>query len=129
MASRFHLFSTALVMAFMASAISAQVTLKRGAVVYAGSAANTTAPATIDEKKVQEATEEWKKIEADGIDLDSARGKQLVQKMNAKVREAVKAIATDESRDLVVRKDDIIDDKGHEVVDLTDKVVKKLEDK
>ena len=128
MAARFHLLSTALGVALLACSLSAQVTLKRGAVVYTGSAANTTAPATIDEKKVKEATSEWRTIQAEGIDLDSARGKQLLQQMNGKVREAVKAVAGEESRDLVVRSKDIADDQGREVVDLTDKVVEKLEE-
>ena len=128
MTTRFHLFSTVLGFALLAGVLTAQVTLKRGAVVYHGSAANTTAPATIDEKKVREATVEWQTIESEGIDLKSARGKQLVQKMNQRVREAVKSVATDESRDLVVRKNDIADDQGREVVDLTDEVVSKLEE-
>lgn len=123
---RFHLFSTVLVMFFMACALTAQVTLKRGAVVYFGSAANTTAPATVDEAKVKEATKEWQKIQSEGIDVDSAQGKQLVQQMNAKVREAVKSVASDESRDLVVREKDISDKQGRDVIDLTDKVVAKL---
>ncbi|MCA8952102.1 MAG: hypothetical protein KDE27_21510 [Planctomycetes bacterium] len=115
-------------MALMAGMLSAQVTLKRGAVVYFGSAANTTAPATIDLDKVKSATEQWQKIEADGIDPDSARGKQLIQEMNKVIREAVKSIARDESRDLVVREKDITDDQGREVVDLTKKVVEKIEE-
>ncbi|MCA8964980.1 MAG: hypothetical protein H6838_10910 [Planctomycetes bacterium] len=108
-------------------AATAQVKLKRGAVVYTGSATNTSAPATIDETKVREATEEWKKMQSEGIDPDSAQGKQLLGKMKTRIREAVKSVATDESRDLVVRKDDISDDKGKEVVDLTDKVIDKLD--
>jgi hypothetical protein len=42
--------------------------LKRGAVVYHGSASNTTAPATIEETTVRDATPEWRKIQAEGID-------------------------------------------------------------
>lgn len=104
----------------------AQVTLKRGAVVYCGSGSNTTAPAVIDEARVKEATREWQKIQSEGIDHSSAQGKQLLQQMSAKVREAVKAVASDESRDLVVRKDDISDKQGKDVTDLTDKVISKL---
>lgn len=64
--------------AWLAGSAVAQVTLKRGAVVYQGSASNTSAPASIDETKVRDATKEWKKIQADGIDVDSAQGKQLI---------------------------------------------------
>lgn len=110
----------------LAMPAAAQVTLKRGAVVYCGSQSNTTAPAVVDETKVKEATKEWQKIQSEGIDHESAQGKQLLQQMNNKVREAIKAIATDESRDLVVRKDDITDKRGKDVTDLTDKVVAKL---
>jgi Skp family chaperone for outer membrane proteins len=127
-ATRFHLFSTVLGIILLAAGATAQVTLKRGAVVYHGSAANTTAPATIDEKKVREATVEWQTIESEGINPDSARGKQLFQKMTQRIREAVKAVASDENRDLVVRSKDIADDQGHTVVDLTDKVIEKIEE-
>ncbi|MCR9245963.1 MAG: hypothetical protein NXI31_13095 [bacterium] len=119
---------TVVVMALLAGSVTAQVTLKRGAVVYFGSASNTSAPATIDLKKVKAATAEWKKIKADGIDVDSARGKQLIQKMNKRIREAVKEIASDENRDLVVRKKDITDKQGRDVVDLTKEVVEKIEE-
>lgn len=110
----------------LAMPVTAQVTLKRSAVVFCGSQVNTTAPAVVDEAKCREATREWQKIQSEGIDHDSAQGKQLLQAMNNKVREAVKAVAADESRDLVVRKDDITDKKGKDVQDLTDKVVAKL---
>lgn len=119
------LFVIAMVAVSAAPAL-AQVTLKRAAVVYFGNSSNTTAPATVDEVKVRDATKEWQRIQAEGIDPDSAQGKQLLQQLNQKVREAVKAVAADESRDLVVRKDDITDRKGRDVADLTDKVVAKL---
>lgn len=127
MTTRLHIFSTAMSVVLMAGALCAQVTLKRGAVVYHGSAANTTAPATIDEKKVRAVTVEWQEIESEGIDLQTARGKQLVQKMNKRIREAVKAVAGEESRDLVVRAQDIADSQGHDVVDLTEQVASRIE--
>ncbi len=107
---------------------AAQVKLKRGAVVYSGSATNTSAPATIDEAKVRESTQEWKQMQSEGIDPDSAQGKQILGKMNARIRSAVKDVAADESRDLVVRKDDISDTQGKDVADLTDKVIDKLDE-
>lgn len=104
----------------------AQVGVKKGAVIYHGSASNTSAPATIDEGKVRDATAEWKKIQSEGIDLSSAHGKQLLAQMNNRIREAVKSVAESEGRDMVSRKDDITDKQGREVADLTDKVVGKL---
>jgi len=106
--------------------VMAQVTVKSGAVVYHGSASNTSAPATIDEAKVREATPEWKKIQAEGIDPDSAQGKQLMVRMNTRIQDAVQSVAAAENRDMVTRKDDISDRQGREVVDLTDKVAKKV---
>ena len=119
-----HLFFTA----FLAAAASAQVTLEKKAVVYVGSAANTSAPATVDEEKVRESTPEWKQIQDEGIDPSSARGKQLITKMNKRIRTAVKSVADSEGRDMVTRKRDMKDDRGREVVDLTDQVVRKIEE-
>lgn len=112
--------------ALVLSSASAQVTVKKGAMVYHGSASNTTAPATIDETKVKEASPEWKRIQAEGIDTNSAHGKQLIVQMNNRIREAVRSVAEAESRDMVARKDDITDKQGRDVMDLTDKVVSKV---
>jgi hypothetical protein len=109
-----------------AGPVLAQVTVKKGGVVYHGSASNTSAPATIDETKVRDATAEWKKIQAEDIDTDTAHGKQLLVQMNNRIRNAVKAVAEAEGRDMVARKDDITDKRGRDVLDLTDKVVTKV---
>jgi hypothetical protein len=120
------LSSLVLVALIAAVALPAQVTVKKGSVVYHGSASNTTAPATVQECKVKEATAEWKKIQNEGIATDSAQGKQLLVQMNNRIREAVKAVAEANSRDMVTRKDDISDKQGRDVLDLTEKVVEKL---
>jgi Skp family chaperone for outer membrane proteins len=103
-----------------------QVTLKRGAVVYHGSASNTTAPATIEETTVRDATPEWRKIQAEGIDPESAHGRQLLSQMHTRIRAAVRAVAVAEGRDLVVNRVDLLDARGREVVDLTRQVVAQL---
>ncbi|MBL8750849.1 MAG: hypothetical protein JNK78_16935 [Planctomycetes bacterium] len=110
----------------LAGSLAAQVTVKKGAVLYVGSASNTSAPATINETKVKEATKEWQKIQSEGIDPDSAHGKQLITQMNNSIRDAVKAVASSEGRDLVTRSGDITDRQGRDVVDLTSKVIDKL---
>ncbi len=115
-----------IVLVVLLGSLAAQVGVKRGAIIYHGSASNTTAPASIDEQKVRDATPEWKRMQAEGVDPDSAQGKQLVVQMNNRIREAVKSVATTESRDMVARKDDISDKQGRDVVDLTDKVVSKV---
>ena len=122
-----HCLSLVLLVALLPlQSLLAQVTIKSGAVVYHGSASNTSAPATIDEAKVREATPEWKKMQAEAIDPDSAQGKQLMVRMNTRSQDAVRSVAAAENRDLVTRKDDISDRQGREVSDLTDKVAKKV---
>jgi Skp family chaperone for outer membrane proteins len=122
-----HCLSLVLLVALLPlQSLLAQVTVKSGAVVYHGSASNTSAPATIDEAKVREATPEWKKMQAEAIDPDSAQGKQLMVRMNTRIQDAVRSVAAAENRDLVTRKDDISDRQGREVTDLTDKVAKKV---
>ena len=79
------------------------------------------------ERKVRAATPEWQKIEDEGIDTQSARGKQLITKMNTRIRKAIKAVADSESCDMVTRKKDLKDDRGRSVVDLTDKVIDEIE--
>jgi hypothetical protein len=114
--------------ALLSATVSAQVTLKKGAVVYHGSAANTTAPATVVEEKVRAATPEWQMIEDEGIDPQSARGKQLITRMNTRINKAVKSVADAESCDMVTRKKDLKDDRGRTVNDLTDLVVAKIKE-
>lgn len=123
-----RLLLACLVSLLLVCSAAGQVTLEKGAVVYQGSAANTSAPATIKEDEVRDATPEWQKIEDEGIDPDSARGRQLIAKMNKRIRSAVKSVAGAESRDMVTREKDLKDAKGREVVDLTDEVVAKLKE-
>ena len=88
-AMRTNLIVSLFLSVFLSAAACAQVTLQKGAVVYTGSPANTTAPATIAETKVRAATPEWQKIEDEGIDPQSARGKQLITRMNSRISKAV----------------------------------------
>lgn len=104
----------------------AQVELKQDAVVYYGSASNTSAPATIDESKVREATPEWQTIQAEGVRRGSARYILLVAEMDKRIRSAVLRAALDGNRDCVVRKGDIANKFGKSVVDLTAAVLDAL---
>jgi hypothetical protein len=119
-------FSVVFLLQALAVGASAQVDLKDAAVVYFGSSANTTAPATLDEARVREATTEWQTIKAEGVRPGSARYILLAAEMDKRIREAVKSAAGEAGRDLVVRSNDIDDARGREVLDLTDKVVGKL---
>lgn len=117
---------TMLFSAVLAASAVGQVSLKKKAVVYIGSAANTSAPATVVAKKVRAATPEWRKIVGSGIDPNSARGKQLITKMNERIRNAVQSVAGAENRDMVTRKKDMRDARGRDVVDITDLVIDEL---
>jgi hypothetical protein len=119
-------FSVVFLLQALAVGASAQVDLKDAAVVYFGSSANTTAPATLDEARVREATIEWQTIKAEGVRPGSARYILLAAEMDKRIRDAVKSAAGEAGRDLVVRSNDIDDARGREVLDLTDKVVGKL---
>jgi hypothetical protein len=101
----------------------AQVDLKQDAVVYHGSASNTSAPATIDEAKVREATPEWQTIQADGVRRGSARYILLVAEMDKRVRSAVQQAAASAGKDLVVRSGDVSNAHGKPVTDLTKDVI------
>ena len=109
-----------------AFATVAQVDLNSDAVVYFGAAANTSAPASINETKVKEATTEWQTIQAEGVRPGSARYRLLTAEMDKRIREAVKNAATAASKDMVVRSGDVANANGKDVVDLTDKVIAKL---
>jgi hypothetical protein len=108
------------------AAAAAQVELKPDAVTYFGSASNTSAPATIDEAKVREATPEWQTIQADGVRRGSARYILLVAEMDKRIRDAAQKAAADASKDLVVRSGDISNARGKTAADLTTQVIAKL---
>ncbi len=112
---------------FLCAAIGkAQVDLKADAVVYFGSACNTSAPATIDEQKVREATPEWQTILADGVRRGTARYILLTAEMDKRIREAAQKAAASLSKDLVVRAGDILNANGKAPTDLTTTVIANL---
>ena len=112
----------------VANPIQAQgVVVKKGARVMHGSASNTSHPATIDLKKVEKETPEYKTIKSDGVRKGSARYEILVAKMNKRIKKACKAAAEAEGSDCVVRKGDIKDRRGLSVTDITEDVIDELE--
>ena len=88
--------ASAIAIALLLSATQslAQVDLKTDAVVYFGSASNTSAPATIDQAKVRKATPEWQKIQAEGVRRGSARYILLMGEMDKRIRKAARAAAS-----------------------------------
>lgn len=115
-----------LALALGATCALAQVEVKSDAVVYFGSASNTSAPAVIDEQKVREATTEWQTIQAEGVRRGSARYMLLVGEMDRRIRAAARTAASNASKDLVVRSGDITNDNGRTAVDLTSDVIANL---
>ena len=109
-------------------ALRAQISLTKEHVVYLGCAAVTTSPATLDEAEVRRATPEWRIIEQQQVDLTSARGRQLVSRMNRRIREAVRVAAVECGCDLVTRAQDVADHRGRDVADLTTQVASLLSD-
>lgn len=111
----------------IAAVLPGQVDLKHEAVVYFGSGSHTTAPATIDEDKVREATPEWQTIQSEGVRKGTARYTLLMGELDKRIRCAVRAAVSGSGKDLVVRSGDIQDSKGKTVADLTDAVISKLD--
>ena len=124
----FAIWSLMAALAFALPAAAQQgVDLKRGAVVYFGSAHKTTAPATIDFDQVRAETPEWQKIQSDGIRKGSGRYRLLITKMDKRIRVAARETIGDTSNDLVVREGDISNARGKDVEDLTDEVIERLD--
>ena len=122
------LLQTLLAVLLLTSCALAQgIKTKRGAVVLYGSVASCSQPATINYKKVQRATPEWKEIKSDGVRKGTARYDLLISAMNTRIKSAVQSAAQSESRDCVVRKGDIKDKGGLDVADLTDAVITEVE--
>ena len=114
-------------LALAASAAAQGVRLKRSSVVLCGSDSNCSKPATIDFKKVQKQTEQWRQIRSEGVREGTARYQILMNKMVQNIRAACRAAAPDAGVDLVVRKGDIMDKRGLTVVDLTEEVIDNLD--
>jgi hypothetical protein len=128
MTSLFRITGSFVLVLAMAVAGRAQgVELKRGAMVLVGSAANCTQPAEIDYKKVRDKTPEWKTIRAEGVPADSARYDLLVSEMNKRIKAASRKVAEDAGNDCVLCKGDVVDARGQQVADVTDKVIEQLE--
>lgn len=119
----------ALACLLIAGVMQAQVETKKGAVVLYGSDSNCSQPATIDFQRVRNATPEWKTIKTDGVKKGSARHDLLIADMNARIKTAVAEAARAASRDCVVRNGDIKDANGLPVSDLTNEVIKVIDDK
>ena len=112
---------------FVVSAFAQGVQLRSGAEPIVGSASHCSRPGTIDFQKVMRATPEYKQVNTESIDRDSARYKLLRAEMHERIKRACEAAARAESVDCVARKDDVADPKGLKPVDLTQKVIEALE--
>ena len=121
------LLCAALICSFAASALAQGIELKATGKTYYGTASTCSQPATINYDRVRDATPEWQTIRSEGVRRGTARYPLLVSEMNARIERASRKAAEDAGRDCVVGHDDIKNDNGLQVSDLTDDVVAKLE--
>ena len=99
------------------------VVLRSGAVLYHGSAHFSSRPATFDMDKVSAAMSEWQEIQSKRLRPGSARYSQLRSKMHRNLVAACKKAAMKRGYDLIVRSDDIKDEGGFVIKDLTADVI------
>lgn len=102
------------------------IALQKTALVYLGSGAFCTRPATIDAAAVTAATAEWQEIQRDKVREGSARHSLLRTAMHERILGACRKAAQEHGCDLVVRAGDIADARGLAVADLTSAVVRSL---
>ena len=111
----------------ISTGVSSQgIKVKRNAVVFSGSTANCSKPATINLRQVEKKTPEYRTIRSEGVRRGSARHDLLMEEMLERIKTAVADAADDEGCDCVVRKGDIKDKNGLTVEDLTQAVIDAL---
>ena len=115
------------VLATAASTFAQGIEVKRRAMVLFGSTRSCSRPATIDYKRAQKATPEYRTIRSEGVRKGTARYDLLAAEMTRRINAAVARVAEADNCDCVVRKGDIKDRKGLKVQDLTSDVVDELE--
>ncbi len=104
------------------------IRVKARSVIF-GNARHCRAPATIDFKKVLDATPEMQQIQEDGIPKGSARYIILVSKAVKRIRKVVAKVAVSQKRDCVVKEGSIRENPHNlEIEDLTDEVIDSIED-
>jgi hypothetical protein len=102
------------------------ITVRRGAVVLFGSPASCSQPGSIQLRKLQRRTPEWKTIRVEGVREGTARHDLLTTRMNERITRAARLAASDRGCDCVLRKSDILDARGKTIRDLTDDVIAQL---
>ena len=113
-----------------ASSVEGQggIRVKARSVIF-GNARHCRAPATIDFKKVLDATPEMQEIQEEGIQKGSARYIILIAKAVKRIRKVVAKVAVSQKRDCVVKEGSIRENPHDlEISDLTDEVIESIED-
>lgn len=110
-----------------APAMAQGIVCEAGAVVFHGSSSNASHPATIDMKKVEKETPEYKTIKSEGVKKGSARYEILLSKMHERIKNAARLAAEARGCDCVVRSDDVKDARGLALIDLSKEVIDLLE--
>ena len=96
--------------------------------VYFGKASGCKTPAVVDADKVYRTIPEYKKILEQKLTPKDAEYTLLMVKVTRRFRAAVAAAATEAGRDLVANVGSVTWE-GHEIPDLSEATIKKLEDK
>jgi CO dehydrogenase/acetyl-CoA synthase epsilon subunit len=96
--------------------------------VYFGKASTCKAPAVVDADKVYRSIPEYKKIIDQKLSAKDAEYTILMVKVARKFRAAIAAAATEAGRDLVANVGSVTWE-GHEIPELTEATIKKLDDK
>lgn len=96
--------------------------------VYFGKAQGCRAPAVVDADRVFRSIPEYKRILEQKLTAKDAEYSILMVKATRRFRAAVAAAATDANRDLVAKVGSVTWE-GHEIPDLTDATLKKVEEK
>ncbi|MCA8944266.1 MAG: hypothetical protein KDB80_16995 [Planctomycetes bacterium] len=103
------------------------IEVKADATVLFGSTATCTKPASVEWKKVRKTTPEWQTIKSEGVKKGTARYSLLISEMTQRLKRLAKSVAQTHGFDCVVCEDDIDDEKGLDVEDVTKRIIKLLE--
>ncbi len=98
------------------------IELKSEASALFGAPSGCTKPATVDYKRLRNATSEWREIKSQGVRKGSGRYSLLISAIDTKVRKACEKVAKQLGFDCIVRHGEIKNARGLEVADLTRKV-------
>lgn len=102
------------------------VSMKKGAKVFYGEPSTCSRPATIRFDELKESTDEWKRIQSEGIKEGSATYIILMNTINTKINNAVKDYCKNAVYDMACEEGSIKNSNGLPVNDITDDILPNL---